>query len=296
MTERDDENLIEALARAACEADGVLPDASFNDGQPFWNMHREAARRHLAMQRAYEREMTARHEAWTHEMIETAPKQARGDEADRVLTVNECDHEWGLGIIGGKDKGGYWTGRKCEKCGVELREYKQARGDMGNPITDEERAYAALLDDEAELKDELDTVSTERDRLREAAYQLAGNLFYRLGIFDTDFAEAWLNYLSDPAQNPQPDRYAPPEIAVSTLRAERDRLQTQNTELLLLLDDWLMAFDLSGDHCELARAAERTRNLLTKNATEAHTAEKTDFPGGDSGKPKNAADWPPVKL
>jgi hypothetical protein len=77
---------------------------------------------------------------------------------------------------------------------------------------------------------------------------------------------------------------------MAAIAEQRDRLQTQNTELLLLLDDWLMAFDLSGDHCELARAAERTRNLLTKNATEAHTAAKADFPGGYSGKPKNAAD------
>ena len=74
---------------------------------------------------------------------------------------------------------------------------------------------------------------------------------------------------------------------IAALREERDRLQTENTELLLALDDWLMAYDLPGDHCELAQVAERTRELLAKTASQPRTGAKPDATVYDTEKDQN---------
>jgi len=63
------------------------------------------------------------------------------------------------------------------------------------------------------------------------AYDLAAYLFDYLGIFSTEFAEAWLDYFSDPERQPKPESCIPPEDALAAFGGERDRYMAALNDL-----------------------------------------------------------------
>lgn len=111
MTTPEDDKLIERLARAACEADRHDPDGiCVNElwrgggwvGHSLWEAYCSDARRHLAMQREYQR--------------------SRGDMGNPITEQNQCHHEWKevpvySFTMPGEHGKMIWT---CVRCGERL--------------------------------------------------------------------------------------------------------------------------------------------------------------------------------
>jgi len=187
MSESDDtdEKLIEAMARAACEADGYDPDEKFThraetqppggtvwiDDWPRWRIYQKDACRHLAMHRALMGEMPNAY--YAHELpqqwIDAIRKAEMDPKHDRLNELMDDPDEPQAPYVADGPK-------SLSETADELRAVKADW--LENPVADILAESAdpctAAMSRNTLLESENATLREERDRLREALETIRG--------------------------------------------------------------------------------------------------------------------------